>query len=1096
MEQTDTAHKIKGTWGRRILKIILWVAGIWLCLLLTLQAVLSPKVINLLIDRYASGLVEGDINTGKVSVSLFRHFPNVGARIEDFSLTSSKEVQHDTIIRIDRMAASINLLSLMRSNITIPFAHIDDASATLTIGESDFDTVHVALNKLRIRRHRMGMKVMADASADLHMAEYGRFSFPIGLKCVVSLPKDSVMAISVSDLSADIASIPLEGNADVRMHNDRLFIDGKLHVNGWKLDTTALDYLGKIYPAAEGISTDASAEISLTCTGDYIYSDSSLPDFEISLTIPESTIGHEDFDESIKFGLDLMADNLNEGRIKADIKEIFARGDGLDITAKAGSEDILEDDPQIWMNGNVDIDLNKLKRFLPDTLDISATGKVHASVDGKIRPSQIDLYRFSESELLGKIHADSIILAMPKDSISARIGETSITLGPETRSSKIESGKAYRLMGIGGEIAGLDISYGQMRAEGKAISISAKGSTEVMDSSKVGRLGGRIGAERLNLKDASGMELMMKGTSNGFQMIPKRGKPEIPVMSLTSRNDQIILKDGVNRAILTDADIFAIAAMNSIERRQKARIFMDSLAKAHPEVPRDSLFRFSRAGRVRRELPEWLKEEDFRKNDINIKLDETLAKYFREWDMNGSINIRTGIVMTPYFPLRNILRGFEVKFDNDKVGIDSLKVMSGTSEIAAKGELTGLRRALLGHGGLKLDMDLSSRKMDANEMLVAYNSGSRFIPPAEDKDVSEASNAEFFKMVTTESISQKDTVTPLIVIPANLSADIRLGMNDIEYSDLHISSLKSHLTMRERCVQVTGTEALSNVGDIGFEGFYATRSKQDIKAGFSFNFSDITAEKAISLIPAVDSLMPLLKSFYGKLDCELAATASIDTNMNILPPSIKGIIRINGNNMSLKENEMFRSLAKKLMFKNKKEGYIKEMSVEGVISDSRLEVFPFILKLDRYTLALSGVQNLDQSFRYHASLIKSPFLVKLGVDIYGDSFDDIGFKIGKAKYKNTNVPVFSEVIDTTRINLVNSIRGIFDKGVEAAVTENEKQEAINRRKQDLGYVTAADKELEALSDQEQKQFDQDKAILEERMEAEESLSEAVEEINN
>ena len=172
------------------------------------------------------------------------------------------------------------------------------------------------------------------------------------------------------------------------------------------------------------------------------------------------------------------------------------------------------------------------------------------------------------------------------------------------------------------------------------------------------------------------------------------------------------------------------------------------------------------------------------------------------------------------------------------------------------------------------------------------------------------------------------------------------------------------------------------------------------------------------------------------------------------------------------------------------------MSVEGVISDSRLEVFPFILNLDRYTLALSGVQNLDQSFRYHASLIKSPFLVKLGVDIYGDSFDDIGFKIGKAKYKNTNVPVFSEVIDTTRINLVNSIRGIFDKGVEAAVTENEKQEAINRRKQDLGYVTAADKELEALSDQEQKQFDQDKAILEERMEAEESLSEAVEEINN
>ena len=53
--------------------------------------------------------------------------------------------------------------------------------------------------------------------------------------------------------------------------------------------------------------------------------------------------------------------------------------------------------------------------------------------------------------------------------------------------------------------------------------------------------------------------------------------------------------------------------------------------------------------------------------------------------------------------------------------------------------------------------------------------------------------------------------------------------------------------MKERCVQITETEAVSNMGDISFEGFYATRSKKDIKAGFSFNFKDITAEKVIMI---------------------------------------------------------------------------------------------------------------------------------------------------------------------------------------------------------------------------------------------------------
>ena len=278
--------------------------------------------------------------------------------------------------------------------------------------------------------------------------------------------------------------------------------------------------------------------------------------------------------------------------------------------------------------------------------------------------------------------------------------------------------------------------------------------------------------------------------------------------------------------------------------------------------------------------------------------------------------------------------------------------------------------------------------------------------------------------------------------------------------------------MKERCVQISDTHAESNMGDISFEGFYATRSKQDIKAGFSFNFEDITAEKVIHMVPAVDSLMPLLKTFEGKMNCELAATASIDTNMNIILPSINGIIRIGGKDLTIKESDTFTDLAKKLRFKDRGQGYIEQMSVEGVIADNMLEVFPFIVKLDRYTLAMSGIQNMDESFRYHVSVLRSPLLIRLGVDIYGDNFDKMKFRIGKAKYKNTEIPVFSSVIDTTKINLVNSIRGIFEKGVEAAVSENERKEAIEKHKQEIGYVRAVDQQLEELSESEKKQMEE------------------------
>jgi hypothetical protein len=219
--------------------------------------------------------------------------------------------------------------------------------------------------------------------------------------------------------------------------------------------------------------------------------------------------------------------------------------------------------------------------------------------------------------------------------------------------------------------------------------------------------------------------------------------------------------------------------------------------------------------------------------------------------------------------------------------------------------------------------------------------------------------------------------------------------------------------------------------------------------------------------------MPLLKSFSGLIDCQMAATASLDTCMNILTPSINGVVRIEGENLTMKDNEVFSSLAQKLKFKNRKEGRIDKMTVEGVIKDNTLEVFPFILDLDRYTLALSGLQNMDMSYKYHVSIIRSPIVFKVGVDIYGPDFDNMKFKIGKPKYRTTDVPVFTAVIDQTRINLAESIRGIFEKGVEIAVKENERQDAINAHKENIGYVNAAEQDMEELTAEEQRQFEEE-----------------------
>lgn len=935
------------------------------------------------------------------------------------------------------------------------------------------DTLGFRLSKLDIHEHEKHLDISAQANTMLATHAFGRMNIPISISGTASFPKDTVPALKLNGFNIDIASIPISLDASLRRTAPVTEIDGQFRIKDCNAEDALSGFIGNIIPQTRNLKTDAIISMQGSCKG--AIGNGVLPAINAVLEIPDSHISHKDIDQDLRIGLSAYATTDTTNRINVTIERLSARTRGLELDLNAGVEDITGEDPAIDIDGKLAADLDSLASLLPDLDEIKAEGKVSAQLKGRINSSQISIYNFAQATLEGFIASDSIVFISPKDSINIDIKGLDIKAGPESKVSRRDPSVKFDLLAISAQIGSADISYrNSMSFNGKSVDMAVKNAVEAIserDTTKVYPLGGHINAESLSLTDAGGLSISLNNTSNNLQMMPKKDNPGIPVLSVSSTNKRIYVRDISNRLILTDASMRGRAAMNTVERIARRKALMDSLAIVYPDVERDSLLRHHLRQRRNTEVPQWMREEDFKTQDINVRLDESLAKYFREWDVEGSIKVRTGIAMTPYLPIRNILKGMDITFDNNQVRIDSLKVNAGKSVIGAKGSLSGLRRALIGRGAYLLDMDLDADKMDADELLAAFNAGASFTPPDDEEKMAEASDSEFLQMVVADSLDTEKLQT-LLVIPADVNADIRLSAKDITFSGLEISRLNADILMKERCMQILNTSVVTNVGTGTFEGFYATRSKKDIRTGFDLGLRDVTSEKVISMMPAIDTIMPLLKSFKGMIDCEIAATASLDTCMNIITPSINGVIRIGGENLSMSGDKVFTDLAKKLKFKDRKEGRIDKMTVEGVIQDNTLEVFPFIVDIDRYTLALSGKHNLDQSFRYHASIIRSPIVFKVGVDIYGPNFDKMKFKIGKPKYKNTRIPVFTEVIDQTRINLAQSIKGIFEKGVEAAVRENERQEAIESFKKETGYVNAVDQQMEELSDDEKKQIEE------------------------
>ena len=80
--------------------------------------------------------------------------------------------------------------------------------------------------------------------------------------------------------------------------------------------------------------------------------------------------------------------------------------------------------------------------------------------------------------------------------------------------------------------------------------------------------------------------------------------------------------------------------------------------------------------------------------------------------------------------------------------------------------------------------------------------------------------------------------------------------------------------------------------------------------------------------------------------------------MNIELPTLNAACSIRGENLVLLDGETFTEIPKMLRFKNRKRNLIdRAYPVDLLVHDNRIELFPFIVEMDRYKAAVSGVLN-------------------------------------------------------------------------------------------------------------------------------------------
>lgn len=1099
--------------------LLISLASILVLAIVAVSVALSPKVLTRIVNKTIAGYVDGSATVGRARLALLRSFPDATLQLDSLLVTYPHErfaqydtvgidspllaegrgAEMDTLASIGRLSARADYVQFLSKKVirardinirdVRSYAHVyDDSTANWSIFHfpSSDDTTSTPLPRITAQSiHVNGIPaavftspkdtmflgvwcddfdikgdvglddgdfstladVLLDGRVHFQCAGLDRIEAPARIEGRASVDIADAVDIGIESIKALVDCLPLEGSGRLIFASDSTYVGAQARIDEAPVGELVESYGVRFVPLLRDLRTDALLTLDASADGWFGSVTGLWPLMRADVSVPPSHISYVGLVDDGQFDLTLGASNTEQGAVHADLEDLCFAIEGISLNASGQGDDILGKDPAFDVSATANAEFAKVASYLPPSLGIKADGNLDLDVAGQFKLSQLTPQDIHRTKLAAHLTSGGMRVSIPADTLLAYASATDLSLRTTGASAALKASlDSLRLVG--------GASTYMM---GRKLNASAQTRGRLLSrAGEVQPLEAQVSAQSFNMLSSDDLTLGIRDSFNDIEVAnASQAGTYLPKFSVNSANGAAFLRTGGNRVNLSDAQVAASAQKRSKEEA-------DSLqARRRPAGGRPRTDRaVPDTARLEMMIPDYLRELDFRKKDLRIDVGEGLTTLFRSWNPVANVKVSRGTVGTPLLPLRNSIRGLEGEFNENQIIIRSLRAVSGESDVAVDGRLHGIKPLLSGRRApqLALVLHINSKMLNLNEILGALAVGS-----AEDTTT----------VVEGLADTEQTLDYSLIVVPGNLSANVSVNVDSVRYSKLAFGDFTSRIRMRQRTLQLTNTAATSPFGNATVEGFYSTQSKQDISAGFNVKLGDITADRIIELVPAVDSLVPMLKSFKGLLNAELAATTQLDTNMNILIPTINGAVKIGGSGLELSDTGDLRRIARILMFKDTKVGHIDDMSVNGIISDNRLEVYPFILGVDRYTLGLSGMQEFDQHFNYHISVIKSPLPFKFGVNLKG-TFDDWSFRLGRAKYKTTSIPLFSPQVDTMQVNLAASIKDIFNKGAEQAIREYAlDRQRLGNRRAEFGLYTqeAEEEEDDELTDDEMKQLD-------------------------
>ena len=372
---------------------------------------------------------------------------------------------------------------------------------------------------------------------------------------------------------------------------------------------------------------------------------------------------------------------------------------------------------------------------------------------------------------------------------------------------------------------------------------------------------------------------------------------------------------------------------------------------------------------------------------VNASVKENKAKtdFLNHWNPEADFMLGNAVVKVDGLDEDIRISNIDFLFNSTELDFKKSTFRIGQSDLSLQGSVIGIKEWLEGHDNvMKGELLLTSDMLNINEIMDLTSGLGR----------SDAEPVE-------ASLENKEDNPFLVPMGVDLTFGIRTKKS--LYDNFDLNNLSGTLTVKDGTLILQEIGFTNKAAEMQLTALYQSPRANNLFLAMDFHLLNVQINDLLHMVPYIDTLVPMLKTFDGQAEFHIGAETNLRSNYQPKISTLRAAADIEGKNLTVNDKFTFTKITDMLDVSTNGEYRVDSLDVQLTAFKDEIDLWPSQIAIGKYKVTVDGRMMLDKNGEYHLSVTQSPLPVRLGLKISGP-LNKLEYKLEDCKYPNLYKP--------------------------------------------------------------------------------------------